>query len=111
MTPIMCVCHAHQVLYPAGERCPLCKPADRARANANQALGRNSQHWRRLSRRAIRAAGGVCPECGELEDPRRPATKLTTDLVGGGDHRRATLADVRVMCRACHGRADGGRRR
>lgn len=111
MSPIANVCHEHQLLYPAGERCPLCLPTDRARADANRTLGRNSQHWRRLTRRAVRAAAGVCPECGALEDAERPATKLTTDLVGGGDHRRATLADVRVMCRSCHGRADGGRRR
>lgn len=70
------------------------------RAASNRRLGRKSSHWIKLSRLA-RELHPFCA-CGATDD-------LTVDLVGGGDHRKATLADVVVRCRTCHGRHDGGR--
>jgi hypothetical protein len=81
----------------------------RRRSRNNRELGRTSKHWMRLSKKARALAGGVCPDCGRAEDPDDPSTKLTCDLVGGGDHRSAVIEQVRVRCRRCHGRRDGGR--
>lgn len=113
--PTMTVCHRHRALIPAGERCPQCERARAARnAAANVRLGRSSKHWRRLSAIAravhVKTHGAVCPGCGVIENQADPSSKLTVDLIGGGDHARATLQQIRVLCRRCHGRADGGRR-
>ena len=79
---------------PAGAQCcENMQAAHRRRAN-NQRLGRTSAHWRRLSRRA-RELQPFCSACGGSAD-------LTADLVGGGDHRLATLERLRVLCRRCH---------
>lgn len=89
----------------------MCGTPEHLRRSANNVrLGRNSAHWRKLSASVIREARGVCPVHGGPEDPRDPRSKLTADLIGGGDHAHATRDQVRVMCRSCHGRADGGRR-
>lgn len=113
--PVATVCHRHQALIPAGERCPSCE-RDRGARNvaANVRLGRTSPHWRRLSAiaraRHLKAHGAVCPVCGTAESAGDPGSKLTVDLIGGGDHSRAALDQTRVVCRRCHGHADGGRR-
>lgn len=81
--------------------------AKRQRANnrahrRQKTSGRTSAHWRRLRKLAIARDMG-CVRC--------PATvDLTVDLLGGGDHRTATLEQVETLCRSCHGRRDGGRR-
>lgn len=111
----MTVCHRHKTLIPAGEPCPACERARGVRnAAANVRLGRSSRHWVRLSAiaraRHVKMLGPVCPRCGVIETAEDPGSKLTVDLVGGGDHARATLEQTRVLCRRCHGRADGGRR-
>lgn len=113
--PTATVCHRHKALIPAGEPCPACERDRGARnAAANVRLGRSSRHWVRLSAiaraRHVKTVGSVCPVCGVIEVEADPGSKLTVDLVGGGDHARATLDGVRVVCRRCHGRADGGRR-
>jgi hypothetical protein len=75
-------------------------------------LGRRSTHWRQLSFRMIRrhrATIGLCPVCGRAETGLNDDTKLTVDLIRGGDHTTATPAECRVVCRRCHGRAQGGR--
>ena len=72
------------------------------RRHRNHILGRGNAHWQRLSRWA-RDLQPWCSRCGSSHD-------LTVDLVGGGDHRVARLEDVRVLCRSCHGRQDGGKR-
>jgi hypothetical protein len=114
----VCAKHSPPVLVNAGERCPAC-PADprgaARRALRNVALGRTSAHWRRLSFRMIRrhrrTYGAICPLCATAEHPHDdPGSKLTVDLIGGGDHSQAREEDCRVLCRRCHGAADGGRR-
>jgi hypothetical protein len=110
--PTATVCHRHRVLVPAGAACPACETDEQARRrDNNQRLGRNSAHWRRLSARERRRANGICSFCGGVESRDDPGSKLTVDLIGGGDHSRATLDQVRVACRRCHGRTDGGRSR
>lgn len=111
MSPHARVCHRHKRLIYDGERCPECyqeRVADNARRNIE--LGRNSQHWRKVSRAARFNAGGICPDCGISEDPADPGSKLTADVPAGGDHSKVRLRDVVVRCRRCHGRATGGRR-
>lgn len=113
--PVATVCHRHQALIPAGESCPECKRDRGARnAAANVRLGRSSPHWRRLSAiaraRHVKAHGAICPDCREPECTDDPGSKLTVDLIGGGEHSRATLEQTRIRCRRCHGHADGGRR-
>ena len=99
MCPIARLCPRCRRLSPAGAQCcENTQAAHRRRAN-NQRLGRNSSHWRRLSRRA-RELQPFCFACGTSAD-------LTVDLLGGGDHRQATLERVRVLCRRCHGLAGG----
>jgi hypothetical protein len=99
------VCHRCHRIRPCG--CPT--QDDRRHAN-NLRLGRKTAHWIQTSRNAISRAFGYCPQCGRAEDENDPSTKLTADLIGGGDHSKATLAQVRVLCRRCHGTEDGGRR-
>lgn len=107
------VCHKHQLLVADGELCPECAAAGKARRQLrNSRLGRQSSHWRNLSARMTmvvrRELGGVCPGCGTAESAADAGSKLTCDLVRGGDHSHATEADCRVRCRRCHGRAQGG---
>jgi hypothetical protein len=105
------VCHVHKTLIPVGGACAGCAQSERRRRGANNArLGRNSAHWRRLSRAERRRAHAICTFCGGVESRDDPGSKLTVDLIGGGDHSRATRDQVRVACRRCHGKADGGRR-
>jgi hypothetical protein len=111
--PHATVCHRHRRLVLDGDACAECSATNSSRrARRNDELGRTSATWRRLSGHARHHAGGVCEACGCLEDVELDAgSKLTVDLIGGGDHRTARLQDVRVLCRRCHGAADGGRRR
>ncbi|SRR5581483_306151 len=81
----------------------------RRRTRNNRELGRTTRHWRRLSELAREQAAGVCASCGRAENTEDPGSKLTVDLLGGGDHSRAKLEDTVVLCRRCHGRRDGGR--
>ena len=85
----------------AGARTSREKANDRAHRR-QKTSGRTSAHWQRLRKLAIARDIG-CVDCGATED-------LTVDLVGGGDHRVATLDQVETLCRVCHGRRDGGRR-
>ena len=111
--PTMVVCHRHNTLVPTGGRCPRCggsSPVERARRQRNNLeLGRGTAHWRRLSASARHRERGVCPGCGRAETESDAGSKLTADLPGGGDHAKARLQDVRVLCRRCHGRVDGGK--
>lgn len=107
------VCHRHQRLVPMGERCEDCSRENAKRRNRrNRELGRSSAHWRALSARMVarvrRDAGGRCPCCGTPERERDQGSKLTCDLVGGGDHARARESECEVKCRRCHGRQQGG---
>jgi hypothetical protein len=94
---------------PAGQSCP-CRRDQHRRTGANRDLGRTSTHWRRLSAWARHNARGVCSDCGGVEHAGDLGSKLTVDLVGGGDHSTARPEDIRVRCRRCHGARDGGRR-
>ena len=94
---------------PLGERCCPTRN-DQRRAQASTQLGRNNRHWRRLRDTAIHRAHGTCSRCGTAESDLDAGSKLTCDLIGGGDHSRATLEQVRVLCRRCHGTSDGARR-
>lgn len=115
------LCGRHRRIYPAGERCPECRQENtdrgRARRHANsRRLGRYSPHWRALSFRLLRrwrlACGVVawCPKCLRIETASDASTKLTVDLVRGGDHRTATEDECEIKCRRCHGREQGARR-
>jgi len=114
VSPMLTVCDRHKVLIPDGEKCPSCAKSGQARRQRrNRDLGRSSSHWRKLSARLIlmvrRELGGRCPGCGGTERSGDPGSKLTCDLIAGGDHARAVERDCRVRCRRCHGRAQGGR--
>jgi hypothetical protein len=63
---------------------------------------RTTTHWQHLSKHA-RQLQPWCSSCGTDTD-------LTVDLIAGGDHSKATLRDVQVLCRSCHSHKDGGRR-
>ena len=102
MSPLVHLCPRCRRVVPVGVRCCADPRATLRRRANNQRLGRNSSHWRRLSRRA-RELQPFCSACGTGAD-------LTVDLTGGGDHRLATLGRVRVLCRRCHGLAGGGLR-
>jgi hypothetical protein len=96
----------------------MCKRADaergKPRRQANKVrLGRHTRHWRELSflmiRRHRRMVGPICPVCGGAEDENDFGSKLTLDLVRGGDHSTALESECQVKCRRCHGREQGGR--
>jgi hypothetical protein len=112
MSPVATHCGKHGRIVLQGERCPECAMegasmrSRRRRENRNRDLGRNSEHWRRISRIRRRRAGDRC----EIRLPGCTDIATTCDLIGGGDHARARLADTRAACRACHGKVDGGRR-
>ena len=83
----------------ARERLP-----DRLRRQANnRRLGRRGAggHWRKLSLLARQ----LQPYCSV---PGCTSQDLTADLMRGGDHRTATLDEVRVLCRSHHGQVQGG---
>ncbi len=83
----------------ARERLP-----DRARRQHNNLrLGRRGAggHWRKLSLLARQ----LQPYCSV---PGCTSQDLTVDLGRGGDHRTATLEEVRVLCRSHHGQVQGG---
>src|SRR5581483_11296630 len=69
----------------------------RRRTRNNRELGRTTRHWRRLSELAREQAAGVCASCGRAENTEDPGSKLTVDLLGGGDHSRAKLEDTVVL--------------
>jgi 5-methylcytosine-specific restriction endonuclease McrA len=84
--------------------CPECKRehAERGkpRREANKRrLRRDSKQWKAISREA-RRRNAYCAKCGSLDD-------LTTHLPRGGDHSTATIEEVQVLCRRCHGRMTG----
>lgn len=107
--PSMRVCARHRTLYPTGQHCPNCGDPEQTRRSANNVrLGRNTRHWKRIRRIALVTADGHCPRCRTAEREHDPGSKLTVDLIGGGDHSKATLDRVRVLCRRCHGELDGG---
>lgn len=107
-------------MSPVRTVCPRChgpKPChctDQKRTARNTAAATRkrygSRHWRQLSASLIRQAQGICTTCGRTEHQDDPGSKLTVDLIGGGDHSTARLEDCRVVCRRCHGRRDGARR-
>lgn len=106
--PLYRVCNRHRRSFPYRSSCPQCRSekAEREkprRAANNARLGRKTTHWIGLSARLRRAAGGVCPCCGRDENPDDARSKLTVDLVRGGDHSTATADECEVKCRACHG--------
>lgn len=74
---------------------------DRRRAEAKKlsarARGYTTAHWRRIREEAI-ARAKCCATCGSRDDL---TGHLRPELEG--DHRAATLADVVVLCRRCHG--------
>jgi hypothetical protein len=114
------LCARHRRIFPAGDKCPECKrekaELGKPRRQANsQRLGRFSPHWRTLSfnmiRRHRRDRGPYCPRCLRVESEHDPSTKLTVDLVRGGDHTTALEEECEVVCRRCHGQAQGARRR
>lgn len=107
MSPVMQICIRCQRIRPCG--CPDREQHRRHRNNVE--LGRNTRHWRRVRLQAVSACYGHCPGCGTQERTNDPGSKLTADLIGGGNHATATLETVRVRCRRCHGTQDGNRKR
>jgi hypothetical protein len=91
-----------------GTRCPEHQRAENARRHAKQEEhGRNTPEWISLSR-ARRIMAGRC----ELEvDDRCTGWPDTAHLnpERNGEHRGATLDDVRAACRHCHGVVDAPR--
>ena len=107
MTYRLCPEHG---LVPSNQRCCPTRN-DKRRHTSRIQLGRNTNHWRKLSSTAIHRAHGTCSRCGNHEHDHDAGSKLTCDLIGGGDHSsHATLDQVRVLCKRCHGHTDGSRR-
>ncbi|HXH87415.1 MAG TPA: hypothetical protein VNI55_02260 [Gaiellaceae bacterium] len=102
------VCPKHG-LVPTNKRCCASRNQQR-RWQADKELGRTTAHWKRLRATATHRAHSTCSRCGTAESDHDAGSKLTCDLIGGGDHSRATLDQVRVLCKRCHGHGDGGRR-
>jgi 5-methylcytosine-specific restriction endonuclease McrA len=89
-------------------RCPACQRAENARRHAKQeAHGRNTPEWLTLSR-TRRALAGRCELQLDEGCTGRPET-AHLNPARGGEHRGATLEDVRAACRQCHGVADAPR--
>ncbi len=108
------VCSRSGLIY-TGTACD-CTPCQQSRARDNlrrahkaSAHGRTTARWRRLSKRRIKLAGGRC----ELQLPgcTRVATSAHLDPRLQGNHRIATINEVRAACAQCHGRVDGARSR
>lgn len=103
-----------KAIHPGERRlCRTCARPDNQRRHAKQkAAGRTTAHWRKLKAAAKAAAGYRCqnPNCGKLEEP-TPRGWLSVHLRPDfhGDHRRATLADIVVLCLSCHGTLDAPR--
>jgi 5-methylcytosine-specific restriction enzyme A len=88
-----------------GTYCAACD-VDRVRRRARQvAHGRNTSAWRELSRLA-RQAQPWCADCGATA-----GLGVHLHPARHGEHRGATLADVQVLCRSCHGKRNGARAR
>lgn len=88
-------------------RCPTHAKADNERrARKAQAHGRTTQHWRNLSRQARQLHPYCACGCGQTAD-------LTVHLNPAADcyprHDLATLDDIQVMNRRCHGSHDAPR--
>lgn len=106
--PTMSVCHRHRRLIPAGEKCAACATADNARrAKKSAAHGLTTTHWQQLRRARLKQAKGVCEL--RLRGCTRRASTVHLDPRLGGNHRAATLGDVRAACLRCHGVLDGAR--
>lgn len=75
--------------------------------------GLNRSAWLGLLQRAKARAGWRCQRCGRHRDELGENERLTGHLRPqlAGDHCRATIEDVEVLCSTCHGRADGARSR
>ena len=101
LSPILSPCPVPQCRrLTTGGRCPEHRRADAVRRIARKRRnGTDSTHWRRVRAVALELASYRCQECG-----------TSRDLIGhlrpelDGQHRRATPADVRVLCRRCHSR-------
>lgn len=106
MSPMSTICTSCHRIRPCA-----CADREQARRTSNsKRLGRTTNHWRQLSAQARAQACGYCPRCNRPERNTDAGSKLTADLIGGGQHSTAKLEQVRVMCRRCHGAVDGGRR-
>ena len=92
-------------LVPAGARlCTECARRDGARrGRLNVVSGRNTRGWRRLRLLVLERDHRMCQRCGGRADTVHINPRL------GGNHELATLEDCVSLCRACHGRLDGGR--
>jgi hypothetical protein len=88
--------------------CPEHKRAENARRRAKaRANGTDTPEWAALSRQR-RALAGRCELQVDEGCTGLPETgHLNPEL--GGQHRGATLADVRAACRHCHGVVDAPR--
>lgn len=87
------------VRYSGDRRSPA---ATAARRESHRLYG--TAAWRR-ARELVKARDGACVACGALSD-------LTVDHIipAGVDPSRALdLANLRTLCRSCHGRRDGAR--
>jgi 5-methylcytosine-specific restriction endonuclease McrA len=95
---------------PGRSRCSVHQREDDQRRNQRRAeSGRSSYHWIKLREQAIARAGNRCqnPACG-VELTKHTAT-VHLDPKLKGNHRHATLNNVTVLCRSCHGSVDAPR--
>lgn len=83
--------------------CP-CPTTVEHKTAKNRAKKYTSARWQRVRRQRLELDGHRCTVCGTRQD-------LTVDLTVGEDHSLARLDDCRTLCRACHGRKDGGNAR
>lgn len=93
-------------------RCPPHAAAKEARDNGRRhdkqrEHGRDTAHWRRIRAERLLLAGNRC-ELG-LHGCTGTATTAHLDPALEGDHRAATVDDIRSACAECHGRVDGAR--
>jgi hypothetical protein len=90
-------------------RCPACRAEyDQERAARREARGIDTPEWHRVRRQALAASGGVCALCGQEFTSGDPASAHLNPALGG-NHRNATVADVRMLRRSCHGRVGAPR--
>jgi 5-methylcytosine-specific restriction endonuclease McrA len=106
------VCHTNFVRRGRQVRCSACaerrrrereRSRDERRKTTKMRVARRkgytTANWKRVSA-AAKARAGECADCGSVVD-------LTAHLANDalkGDHSRATIEDVDVLCRRCHGR-------